>query len=239
MLDKIENLPKAHNILKEAQENATHIMNMATTGYITITRDEHGSDTLYISNVRDYTKADKLWKWNMNGLGYSNDGGKTFGLAITMDGAIVADYITAGVLNGNVLRVGVIRDYNSNVILDLDKGTLTMKKGSINIGNGNFTVDEQGNLYARRGTFAGTLAGAKGTFGGTVQAEDFLDQVRQQHDGPGQREVYRRISGPVRPDRHQQEHRGGHLRRGADGPYHHQRPGDHGGGEHHQLGPGE
>ena len=176
VLEKIENLPKAHNILKEAQENATHIMNMATTGYITITRDEHGSDTLYISNVRDYTKADKLWKWNMNGLGYSNDGGKTFGLAITMDGAIVADYITAGVLNGNVLRVGVIRDYNSNVILDLDKGTLTMKKGSINIGNGNFTVDEQGNLYARRGTFAGTLAGAKGTFGGTVQAEDFLDK---------------------------------------------------------------
>lgn len=72
--------------------------------------------------------------------------------------------------------MGVIRDYNSNVILDLDKGALTMKKGSINIGNGNFTVDEQGNLYARRGTFAGTLAGAKGTFGGTVQAEDFLDK---------------------------------------------------------------
>ena len=176
VLEKIENLPKAHSILKEAKENATEIMKMATTGYITITQDEYGSETLYISNVRDYTKADKLWKWNMNGLGYSNDGGKTFGLAITMDGSIVADYITAGVLNGNVLRVGVIRDYNSNVILDLDKGALTMKKGSINIGNGNFTVDEQGNLYARRGTFAGTLAGAKGTFGGTVQAEDFLDK---------------------------------------------------------------
>lgn len=187
VLEKIDNLPKAHSILKEAQENATEIMNMATTGYITITRDEYGSDTLYISNVRDYTKADKLWKWNMNGLGYSNDGGKTYGLAITMDGAIVADYITAGVLNGNVLRVGVIRDYNSNVILDLDAGTLTMKKGSIDIGNGNFTVDEQGNLYARRGTFAGTLSGANGTFGGqlvaatgdfkgVVQAEDFLDR---------------------------------------------------------------
>ena len=99
----------------------------------------------------------------------------------------MADYITAGVLNGNVLRVGVIRDYNSNVILDLDAGTLTMKKGSIDIGNGNFTVDEQGNLYARRGTFAGTLSGANGTFGGqlvaatgdfkgVVQAEDFLDR---------------------------------------------------------------
>lgn len=175
ILQKIEGLPKAHSILKEAKENATEIMNMATTGYITITRDEYGSDTLYISNVRDYTKADKLWKWNMNGLGYSNDGGKTFGLAITMDGAIVADYITAGVLNGDVLRVGIIRDYNSNVVLDLNNGTLTMKKGSINIGDGNFTVDEQGNMYARRGTFAGTLLAAKGSFGGVVQAEDFLD----------------------------------------------------------------
>ena len=48
-------------------------------------------------------------------------------------------------------------------------------------------MDEQGNLYARRGTFAGTLSGANGTFGGqlvaatgdfkgVVQAEDFLDR---------------------------------------------------------------
>ena len=187
ILQKIEALPKAHSILKEAKENATHIMNMATTGYITITKDDYGSETLYISNVRDYTKADKLWKWNMNGLGYSNDGGKTFGLAITMDGSIVADYITTGVLNADVIRAGTLKDYGGNFILDFATGKLTMKKGSINIGNGNFTVDEQGNLYARRGTFAGTLSGAKGTFGGqlvaasgdfkgVVQASDFLDR---------------------------------------------------------------
>ena len=154
ILQKIEALPKAHSILKEAKENATQIMNMATTGYITITKDQYGSETLYISNVRDYTKADKLWKWNMNGLGYSNDGGKTFGLAITMDGSIVADYITTGVLNADVIRAGVLKDYGGNFSLDFETGKLTMKKGSINIGNGNFTVDEDGNLFARRGTFA-------------------------------------------------------------------------------------
>ena len=187
ILQKIDDLHKAHSILKEAKENATHIMNMATTGYITITKDDYGSETLYISNIRDYTKADKLWKWNMNGLGYSNDGGKTFGLAITMDGSIVADYITTGVLNANVIRAGVLKDYGGNFSLDFTTGKLTMKKGSINIGNGNFTVDEEGNLYARRGTFAGTLSGAKGTFGGqlvaasgdfkgVVQASDFLDR---------------------------------------------------------------
>mgnify|MGYP001127344355 FL=1 len=187
ILQKIEGLPKAHSLLKEAKENATQIMNMATTGYITITKDQYGSETLYISNVRDYKKADKLWKWNMNGLGYSNDGGKTFGLAITMDGSIVADYITTGVLNADVIRAGVLKDYGGNFSLDFETGKLTMKKGSINIGNGNFTVDENGNLFARRGTFAGTLSGATGTFGGqlvaasgdfkgVVQASDFLDR---------------------------------------------------------------
>lgn len=174
ILDKIGKLPKAHSILKEAKENATQIMNMATTGYITITKDDYGSETLYISNVRDYTKADKLWKWNMNGLGYSKDGGKTFGLAITMDGAIVADYITAGTLSGDRVRTGTIRDDTGNVIFDLTNGTLTMKKGSINIGD-NFIVDEKGNLTARKGTFYGDLVGVKGTFNGTVQADDFLD----------------------------------------------------------------
>lgn len=187
ILQKIEGLPKAHSLLKEAKENATQIMNMATTGYITITKDQYGSETLYISNVRDYKKADKLWKWNMNGLGYSNDGGKTFGLAITMDGSIVADYITTGILNADVIRAGVLKDYGGNFSLDFETGKLTMKKGSINIGNGNFTVDENGNLFARRGTFAGTLSGATGTFGGqlvaasgdfkgVVQASDFLDR---------------------------------------------------------------
>lgn len=194
ILDKIEKLPKAHNILREAKENATAIMHMATTGFITITKDEYGSETLYISNTRDYTNADKLWKWNMNGLGYSADGGETYGLAITMDGAIVADFITAGVLNGNVIRAGVIKDYNGNVEFDLDNGILVMKKGSIQLGaysqeskHYKFEVDNDGNLYAGSGTFGGNLAGAKGTFGGelvavsgsfvgTVQAEDFLDR---------------------------------------------------------------
>lgn len=187
ILKKIEGLPKAHSLLKEAKENASLIMNMATTGYITITKGENGSEELIISNVRDYTKADKLWKWNMNGFGYSNDGGKTFGLAMTMDGAIVADYITSGVLNADVIRAGVLKDYGGNFSLDFATGKLTMKKGSINIGNGNFTVDEDGNVYAARGTFAGTLSGAKGTFGGQltaatgnfkgiVQAEDFQDK---------------------------------------------------------------
>lgn len=203
ILNRIEELPKAHNILNEAKNNATAIMNMATTGFITITKDQYGSETLYISNTRDYTAADKLWKWNMNGLGYSNDGGKTYGLAITMDGAIVADYITAGTMSANRIRTGVLESVpneagEKTVVFDLDTGKLTMKKGSIYLGaydstskHYKFEVDEDGNLYAGSGTFAGNLAGAKGTFGGTlvaaegefrgvVRASDFVSSITGQ-----------------------------------------------------------
>jgi len=164
---RIDSLPKEQAILKEAKDNATQIMKMATTGYITIVQDEYGSDTLYISNDRDYSKASKLWKWSMNGLGYSNDGGKTFGLAITMDGSIVADYITTGTLNADLIRAGVLKDYYENFYLDLKKGDLIIKKGSIDLGDGNFVATSDGNI-----TVKGTIYASAGEIAGfTIEPE--------------------------------------------------------------------
>ncbi|MDD4429464.1 MAG: phage tail protein [Paludibacter sp.] len=157
ILQKIESLPKAQSVLKEAKENATQIMNMATNGYITITQDQYGTNTMYISNDKDYTVATKLWKWNINGLAYSNDGGETFGLAITMDGAIVADFITAGILNADLIKTGKLQDIDGNFIFDLSTGMITMKKGSININNGVFKVDADGTLTATKGYFSGDV----------------------------------------------------------------------------------
>lgn len=125
-LKKIEALPKASVILEEAKSNATALLNFATNGYITITQDDYGTNTLYVSNNRDYTKATKLWKWNLNGLGYSKDGGKTYGLAITMNGAIVADYITTGTLNADLIKTGkLMSNSNSKVYFDLNTGILS------------------------------------------------------------------------------------------------------------------
>lgn len=44
----------------------------------------------------------------------------------------------------------------------------TIQGGQLNIGNGNFIVDSNGNLTARSGTFSGNLSGAKGTFSGDI-----------------------------------------------------------------------
>ncbi len=169
ILEKNRGSPKAHNILKEAKENATQIMTAADRLHHDHT-DEYGSDTLYISNIRDYTKADKLWKWNMNGLGYSKDYGKTFWACHHNGWFYCGRLYHDRCSQCRCDRAGTLKDYGGTSRLT-SRRQLTMKKGSIDIGDGNFTVDE-GNLTARRGTFAGTLAAAKGTFSGTLVGVD-------------------------------------------------------------------
>ena len=48
----------------------------------------------------------------------------------------------------------------------------TITGGSINIGNGTFKVDKNGNMIANSGTFGGDLNGANGTFSGTLTGAD-------------------------------------------------------------------
>ncbi|MCI8396822.1 MAG: hypothetical protein HFJ52_04020 [Clostridia bacterium] len=51
---------------------------------------------LLCMDTDDINTAQKIWMFNLNGLGYSKNGlNGTFGTAMTMDGAIVADFITA------------------------------------------------------------------------------------------------------------------------------------------------
>lgn len=181
ILERIEALPTKESILDEARKNADAIMNMATNGYITITKGEHGTNELYISDTRNYKDATRYWRWNLNGLAYYDKNNPRYNnanslvAAITMDGAIVANFITVGTMSADRVRTGILESVNKNTIFNLDTGELTMEAGSINIGN-NFIVDKEGNLTARRGTFAGELVAVKGTFAGVVQAEDFLDK---------------------------------------------------------------
>lgn len=176
ILAKIDSLPTKESILTEAKENADAIINMATNGYITITKGEHGTNELYISDTQDYKAATRYWRWNLNGLAYYNKAQDRLPkIALTMDGAIVADFITTGTMSADRIRTGILESINKNTIFNLNTGELTMRKGSIYIGKDKdgqdiFSVDSEGNLYARRGTFAGTLVAAKGTFAGDLSA---------------------------------------------------------------------
>lgn len=171
ILERIKSIPNEKTILDKAQDNATSIINMATQGYVTIIKNQNGSEYLAISsenaNNAYYPLSDtwksgtKLWKWSVNGLGYSKDGGITFGTAITMDGAIVANYITTGTMSADRIRTGILQDEKGNTNWDLTKGILTIKKGSITLGiaesypNGLFSVNDEGYMTAEYGKIGG------------------------------------------------------------------------------------
>lgn len=64
-------------------------------------------ELLILGDSDDYTTAQKVWRWNSSGLGYSSTGyNGSYGLAMTSDGEIVADFITTGTLNADLIRAG-------------------------------------------------------------------------------------------------------------------------------------
>lgn len=101
------------SFIDKAIQNATDlIMSGKLGGYVTVTKNE-----IYISDNKDLNKATKVWRWNSGGLGYSSSGKDgPFGLAMTQDGKIVADYITTGNLDCSVLNVSNI--HGDSILVD-------------------------------------------------------------------------------------------------------------------------
>lgn len=91
LVQQITSLPPQSDTLRMAIENATALITAATTGHV-VTRPNE----ILIMDTADVDTAKKVWRWNLNGLGYSSTGYKgSFGTAITMDGKIVGKYIAA------------------------------------------------------------------------------------------------------------------------------------------------
>ena len=89
------------SILTEAQQNASELIHNALNGHVSMSPDE-----LLIMDTDSKDTARKVWRWNLNGLGYSSNGyNGTYGLAITMDGQIVGERIVAGSINADKLDV--------------------------------------------------------------------------------------------------------------------------------------
>ena len=105
-------------------------------------------DELLVMNAADISSTTKLWRLNLGGFGYSSSGyNGTYGTAITMDGEIVADYITTGTLDASQANITNINASNINT------GTLTAI--AINNGNGSFQVDASGNMTASSAAITG------------------------------------------------------------------------------------
>lgn len=90
------------SILDAARESATDLINSALVSNIYL---DYENGNLYIMDTDNPQTATKLWRWNLNGLGYSDEGiNGTYDVAMTMDGSIVANMITTGELNAELIQ---------------------------------------------------------------------------------------------------------------------------------------
>ncbi|EOA3743020.1 phage tail tip lysozyme [Enterococcus hirae] len=140
--------------------NATAWITGNSGGHV-VFRPEKAPSEILIMDTDNVASAKRVWRWNLNGLGYSDNGvNGPFGIAITSKGEIVADFIKVGTINaevfetsfnayGDVLKLvkGTLQIWNENKkIMELTKKGMEFwnSKGSIGtIG----TTDSAGNPF--------------------------------------------------------------------------------------------
>lgn len=140
----------AKSEIQKAVEIATDLINNGFGGYVTYKPNADGDfEELLIMDTKDPETATKVWRWNLNGLGYSSNGyNGPYTSAITMDGHIVADFVDTGTLNANIVKAGVLSDTNGNTTLNMTTGALIAKRLSVD--SRNFKLTESGNITANK-----------------------------------------------------------------------------------------
>lgn len=130
------------------------------------------NELLFLDND-DISQAQKVWRFNLSGFGYSSNGYEgPFTTAITRDGSIVADFITTGSMDAARITAGILQSKDGRFLIDLTANTITMKKPNGNTvfsfdGNGNLTIS--GNITATGGSIAGFTINGNNLSGSKVQ----------------------------------------------------------------------
>ena len=126
--EEIKDKP-SYSFLDKAVNNATNwITNGA--GYMVAVKDEVGNWKEICSlDTPDIETAINVWRWNNGGFGHSSKGyNGPYETAITQDGQIVANFITAGEMNAGVIKTGLLKGNTGNAYFNLDTGDLAADK---------------------------------------------------------------------------------------------------------------
>ena len=118
---EIEKKP-SKTFMETAIQNLTKTILGAKGGSVRFL-DENGDgepDTLYIADNPDPTQAVKVWRFNYEGWGASDNGyGGPFKIGATLNDGIVADFVTAGTLYGLLFKAGRIESLDGQISIDL------------------------------------------------------------------------------------------------------------------------
>lgn len=157
------------SVKQTAVDTATELIKSGVDGGHVVT----SSNEILIMDNEDKTKAKNVWRFNQNGIGYSKTGyNGTYGTAITMDGQIVADYITAGTLSADRIKGGTLtiggKGYNVNgkitILNKNNKATGAIDNNGAYFSNckiGDWSVNGNGFLYRSLGNNRWVQIGGK------------------------------------------------------------------------------
>lgn len=118
--------------MDKAIEHATKLITGGLGGYVVINRNAAGKpNEILIMDTPSKATAVNVWRFNLNGLGHSHNGynGPFNDIALTADGQINATMITAGELNANIIKTGIITDQEGKFTLNMETGELKIKDG--------------------------------------------------------------------------------------------------------------
>lgn len=101
---------EATSMMQSAIDHAADVLAGGTGGYIVIGRNANGQpNEIYIMDSPDMGTAVNVLRINYAGLAFSQTGiNGSYTSAWTLDSTFYADFITAGVLNGNLIQAGSI-----------------------------------------------------------------------------------------------------------------------------------
>ena len=148
----------AKSELEKAIDKTSKLITGNLGGYIVFRYNADGQPyEMLIMDNPDIEQAQKVWRWNQQGLGYSSTGyNGTYRLGMTIDGQIVADFINTGTLTANLIKAGILTDVAGKFSLNMQTGELHMSNGTFNgtikLGGGDgrngelYLYGENGNL---------------------------------------------------------------------------------------------
>lgn len=128
-----QNYNRAEQIKQQIEQTIIDVTAAITgnSGGYVVLYPEKNPQEIYILDKPELDAAKNVWRWNMAGLGHSSTGvNGNFTTAITADGQIVADFITAGELTGAVLKAGTVYaeaidvEYRNSVTKYIDDKTV-------------------------------------------------------------------------------------------------------------------
>lgn len=136
ILDKIESNEKDYQgKLDDAVEKLTNMINTGLTGHVVITDNE-----IMIMDTTDKDTAVEVWRYNINGFGYSNTGYNGPFIGLTKDGKLLVTEATTNKFTAALINAGILQSVDGTSWFNLDSGTFSWANGAIAYDGNKLTI---------------------------------------------------------------------------------------------------